>query len=42
MGRTSIMSWSSVGMCCVSYIQDKPIIFINNEVYERRRTDSMP
>jgi hypothetical protein len=27
-------------MCCVSYIQDKPIIFINNEVYEPRLTDS--
>jgi hypothetical protein len=27
-------------MCCISYIQDKPIIFINNEVYERRLTDS--
>jgi hypothetical protein len=41
-GKISITSWSSAGMCCASYIQDKPIIFINNEVYERRPTDSTP
>ncbi len=40
MGRISITSWSSAAMCYASYTQDKPIIFINNEVYEPRLTDS--
>lgn len=40
--RISIMSESSVAMCCGCCIQDKLITFTSNRVYEPRPTGSTP